>query len=204
MMRGRPRTFELDRALDAATELFWRRGYRATTVRELEATLGVAQSSLYHAFGAKADILDGALERYSARLERELLGPLRTGPGGLDAVDAFLAGLAAWLVADGNRGCLVGRIMSEGGGHEPVITRRLASYRQDLREALGAALNRAAEDGEVPADTVPARISVLFGAVLGLNLAVQAGFGSSEVERIADAVRAEVMAWSTPGRGPSG
>ena len=83
--RGRPRTFDTDRVLDDAMDLFWRRGYRSTTTRDLEASLGVTQSSLYHAFGSKAQLLDRALARYQTRLDHELLGPLRTQrrrPGG--------------------------------------------------------------------------------------------------------------------------
>ncbi len=202
--RGRPRAFNTDRVLDDAMELFWRRGYRATTTRDLETTLGVTQSSLYNAFGSKADLLDRALERYQTRLDQELLGPLRAGPGGLDAVDAFLAGLAAWLVADGTRGCLIGRLMSESGPPEAVVTRRLAAYRRDLRGALGATLARAAEAGEIPGCSVDARVSLLVGTVLGLNLAVQAGFGPSEVEAIAAGARAEVARWRRPSDGARG
>jgi len=195
MTRGRPRAFDTDRALEQATALFWRRGYRATTTRDLEAAIGVAPSSLYHAFGSKSELLDAALSRYQEQLDRELLGPLRDGPAGLDAVDAFLSALARWLLADDTRGCLIGRMMSEGGAPEPVVVRRLGAYREDLRAALGAALSRAAAAGEVRPEDAGARVSLLVGAVLGLNLAVQAGFGAPEVEEIAAGTRAEVADW---------
>lgn len=198
MRRGRPRAFDTDRAVEQATALFWRRGYRATTTRDLEGALGIAPSSLYHAFGSKADLLDAALARYQGRLEQELLGPLRAGPDGLGAVDAFLASLCAWLVADDTRGCLIGRMMSEGGDREPAVVRRLGAYREELRAALGAALSRAAAAGEVRPGDAQARVSLLVGAVLGLNLAVQAGFGAPEIEEIAAGTRAEVAGWRLP------
>ena len=198
MRRGRPRAFDTDRAVEQATALFWRRGYRATTTRELEGALGIAPSSLYHAFGSKADLLDAALARYLERLEEELLGPLRSGPDGLGAVDAFFASLCAWLVADDTRGCLIGRMMSEGPEPEPDVAGRLRAYLEDLRAALGAALARAAVAGEVRPGDAEARVSLLVGAVLGLNLAVQAGFGSPEVEGIAAGTRAEVAGWRFP------
>ena len=33
--RGRPRAFDRDAALSTATELFWKKGYEATSIAEL-------------------------------------------------------------------------------------------------------------------------------------------------------------------------
>ncbi len=195
MTRGRPRAFDADRALEQATALFRRRGYRATTTRDLESAIGVAPSSLYHAFGSKSELFGPALSRYQEQLDRELLGPLRDGPAGLDAVDAFLSALARRLLADDTRGSLIGRMMSESGAPEPVVVLRLEAYREDLRAALGAALSRAAAAGEVRPGDAEARVSLLVGAVLGLNLAVQPGFGPPEIEGIVTGTRAEVAGW---------
>ncbi len=195
VMRGRPRTFDTERLLDGAMDLFWRRGYRSTTTRDLEASLGVTQSSLYHAFGSKAELLDRALERYQTRLDRELLGPLRNGEEGLGAIEAFLAGLSAWLLADGTRGCLLGKMMSETDPPEPVVASRVAVWHDAIRAALTAALLRASEAGEIHAGDVDGRVALIVGIILGMNLAVNAGFGGSNVEAIGAAGRAEVARW---------
>ena len=50
---ARPREFNEGIALDAAIEWFWRRGYEATSVRELAAAMGISGPSLYNAFGDK-------------------------------------------------------------------------------------------------------------------------------------------------------
>jgi TetR/AcrR family transcriptional regulator, cholesterol catabolism regulator len=46
-----------DRLLDTASELFWRRGYSATTTREIAAAFGIQQASLYHHIANKEDLL---------------------------------------------------------------------------------------------------------------------------------------------------
>ena len=178
--------------------LFWRQGYRETTTRELEAALGINQSSIYAAFGSKGELLDRALERYQTLLDRELIGPLADGADGLAAIDAFLAGLASWLVADECRGCMIGRLMGEAGGPHPATTARVDAYRKRLRAALAAALGRAAEDGDLDQESIPSRIDLLVGTVLGLNLAVLSGRTAQEITALADGARAEVARWRRP------
>ena len=46
-----------DRLFDTASELFWRRGYAATTTREIAAAFGIQQASLYHHIASKEDLL---------------------------------------------------------------------------------------------------------------------------------------------------
>jgi TetR/AcrR family transcriptional regulator, cholesterol catabolism regulator len=46
-----------ERILDRAAELFWRKGYAATTTREIAASLGIRQASLYHHVVSKEDLL---------------------------------------------------------------------------------------------------------------------------------------------------
>jgi len=52
-----PENPTIDRLFDTAAELFWRRGYAATTTREIAAAFGVQQASLYHHIANKEDLL---------------------------------------------------------------------------------------------------------------------------------------------------
>ncbi|MPZ63500.1 MAG: TetR family transcriptional regulator [Propionibacteriales bacterium] len=98
---GRPRDWDTDHVLDEALELFWRKGYRSTTTRELEASLGLSQSSIYNAFGSKAELLTAALDRYESRIDAALVAPLEASDRGLEAVDDFLTAVHRWITHDG-------------------------------------------------------------------------------------------------------
>src|SRR5690348_16822538 len=65
--RGRPRTFDRDQAILAAARLFWRYGYSGTSTRTLTEALGISTSSLYAAFGTKADLFEESVRRYAER-----------------------------------------------------------------------------------------------------------------------------------------
>ena len=47
----------MERLFDTAAALFWKKGYAATSTREIAAALGIQQASLYHHIGSKEDLL---------------------------------------------------------------------------------------------------------------------------------------------------
>jgi AcrR family transcriptional regulator len=64
---GRPRAFDMDKALDEAMEVFWRHGFEGATIAELTGAMDINPPSLYAAFGSKEGLLKAALDHYSKR-----------------------------------------------------------------------------------------------------------------------------------------
>jgi TetR/AcrR family transcriptional repressor of nem operon len=61
---ARTKEFDPEAALRAALELFWRRGYEATSMSDLVEHLGIGRASIYATFGNKHDLYLKALESY--------------------------------------------------------------------------------------------------------------------------------------------
>lgn len=59
---SRPGATARDEILDAAAELFTTRGFASTSTRSIADAVGIRQSSLYHHFKTKDDILEDLLE----------------------------------------------------------------------------------------------------------------------------------------------
>ncbi|MFJ8526641.1 TetR/AcrR family transcriptional regulator [Bacillus sp. NPDC094106] len=54
--------------LDAADELFGRKGFDGTSTNDILEKVGIARGTLYHHFKSKEDIMDALIERYTVRI----------------------------------------------------------------------------------------------------------------------------------------
>ena len=187
---GRPRSFELDEVLDRAVEVFWRRGYRDATTRDLEAALGISQSSLYNAFGSKQGLMTAALDRYEDMTATALLEPLEESDRGLEAIDRFFDTLAEWVAGDGRGGCMIINLMAEDGGADAEIAARTRRYRERVRAALRRGIAHSCVTAELDV-----RADLLFGQVLGINVAARGGASEGEVARLVAGTHHLIESW---------
>src|SRR4051794_23423223 len=64
MAMGRPRGFDPDAVVDAAVEVFWRKGYEGASMADLCAATGLRPGSIYAAWGSKLGLFSAAVDRY--------------------------------------------------------------------------------------------------------------------------------------------
>lgn len=196
---GRPRGFDPSAALDASMRLFWAQGYEATSLDDLEAATGLSRSSLYNTFGSKHDLFDRSLLRYVDVLEQHLLGPLGSGSAGLADLVRFFDRLGTQLDGGGAiAGCLLTNSLVEFAGTDELVVRRGRAYVDRAREAIRAALDRAARLGELDEISLAERADLLVGLVLSINLFARSGLGRPAFTALVDSVRAEIRAWGDP------
>ena len=106
------------RILDAAMRLFAERGYRGTTVGEIERAAGLAPRSgaLYQHFGGKEDVLEQAIERHLEAID-DLGSALEMLP--LGDLRAELTLLARWNLASLERRAALTRFVYREGDRLP-------------------------------------------------------------------------------------
>ncbi|MFF9085294.1 TetR/AcrR family transcriptional regulator [Streptomyces sp. NPDC014991] len=184
---ARTKEFDPDAALRSALELFWRRGYEATSMADLVAHLGIGRASLYATFGSKHELYLRALDRYgqeqNPRLTRELSRP---GPV-LPAVRELVRRFAAEATAEATRaqGCLVTNTAVELAPHDPDAARRVEHSWDTLETLLHSALVRAQAQGELAGDRDPPALARLLLVLLqGLRVT---GKASADPARVRDA-----------------
>src|SRR5690242_2106841 len=93
---GRPRSFDADKALDAAMQIFWHKGYEGASLSDLTEAMGINRPSLYAAFGDKESLFRKALARY-AEGPNAYIGEALAAPSARQVAERLLMGTADML-----------------------------------------------------------------------------------------------------------
>jgi AcrR family transcriptional regulator len=126
--RGRPREYEPSVVLDRAAEVFWAKGYGATSLDDLSVAMGMGRPSLYHAFGDKMQLFLRTLEHYRDTVGATPLAAMDTAISRnvtIDvAVEALFRQTVSYTTADpAHPGCLIGSVA--GVTDEPEVRKFL-------------------------------------------------------------------------------
>ncbi|MFJ9035918.1 TetR/AcrR family transcriptional regulator [Streptomyces sp. NPDC102406] len=184
---ARTKEFDPDTALQAALELFHRRGYEATSMADLVDHLGIGRASIYATFGNKHELYLKALDRYTDSADLQVLAELSAGGPALPAVRALVRRFAAEASADDRRllGCLVTNTATELGPHDAQAARRVERSWEQIETVLHSALLRARAQGELPADRDPRALARLLLVLMqGIRVV---GKASRDTARVRDA-----------------
>ena len=133
-MAGRPRIFDEEEILNRAIDVFWAKGYDATTTEDLLQCMNLNKGSLYHTFGSKRDLFIRALDHFSSHSWRALDLQIRSAETPIAGIRKFFSELATTGAQVHLKGCFMGNTIAE-----------LASTDPELKEKAAASL-RAMED----------------------------------------------------------
>jgi TetR/AcrR family transcriptional repressor of nem operon len=144
---ARPREFDIDTALDRAMQVFWSRGYEATSLDDLCDATGLSRSSLYATFGSKRNLLLLTVHRYVAERNPRIAAVLAQTSRVRDGFAALAAQFIDQIVAGpGRRGCFLGNCAAElpHGDREALacVRRGLEAIEATFRDALDIAKKR--------------------------------------------------------------
>jgi|CXWL01.1.fsa_nt_gi TetR/AcrR family transcriptional repressor of nem operon len=182
MTLGRPLEFDPDKALDAALEVFWAKGYEATSMGDLLKAMALSKSSLYQTFGGKRELFKRCLGRYQDRFTTELRERLQRSSSGrrfIEEVFEYVADTAQ--EPEGAKGCLVANSASEFGQRDSGFAKPVAQGLRGLGLVFTEALYRAQAEGDVPrrAD-LNALASYLVSSMTGLRTLIKTGLEKRE------------------------
>ncbi len=168
----RTKEFETDEIADAAMQVFWRRGYAATSVQDLVDGTGLSRSSLYSTFQSKQRLYQKALQRY------ELLTTLNNVEllGGSGSPKVLIRQLLLNIVEDElndseHKGCLIANACLELAGHDEDVSKFVISNLQKIQHALENLLIKAQQSGEISSTQNPRALASFFvNTIQGLRV----------------------------------
>jgi AcrR family transcriptional regulator len=186
--RGRPRGFDRDAALAAATRLFWRKGFTATSMAELCRAMGIGSPSLYAAFGSKEALYAEAVAHYGATHGPPIWRPVAEAATAREAIEGFLMASADAFPAEGKPGGCMVMLSAVGEEGCAPLGRVVAAARAEALARLEARLARAVEEGELPARVDVATIARFYlGVQQGMAIQARDGATRAQLEAVAAA-----------------
>lgn len=193
-----PRTqeFDTDAVVGHARDLFWDRGFEATSVPDLERATGLNRSSLYNAFGSKRGLFDAAVQDYLNRVVRPRLRILTDEPTAPDAAERYYRSVADAIASLPDhypgRGCLLLNSAAGFAAHDDAQRAVVDAYRSELAAALSHALR--ALDPETTADQIVHRTRLLTS--LSISALLLSRVNRDEAAALARTALDQLSEWS--------
>ena len=187
MNLGRPREFDIDRALESATRQFWVAGYEATSMAELLAVMNLSKSSLYQTFGSKEALFIRCLDYFQTSMAANLSSQLQSSDSPMQFLADYLESVIDEASAKSARkGCLLVNTANELAQRSPAVREAVARGGEKMIRVFVEALEQALARGEIHSpQSLEELARYYFSSVSGLRTMVKAGASREELEPIA-------------------
>lgn len=182
---ARPIEFDKQKVLNKAMEVFWRRGFEATSLRDLEEATALHRGSLYAAFGSKRDLFFQALSAYEQEFSK-IQKILDEAPSALEGIENHMIRVMEESLQDNiGYGCFMGNTALELTAHDREIVDRVRQMFQQVESIFSNALLRAQKNGELSESQDPTCLAHFIVSTLsGLRLTAQTRPGREALENI--------------------
>jgi len=194
---GRPRSFNCEKALDSALQVFWRKGYEGASMSDLTEAMAINRPSLYAAFGDKEALFRKVMDRYAEGPASFVHSALKQ-PSSRAVVEAMLRGMADLLTCPHNpHGCLFVQSALACGDSGSPIRKELISQRIASETRLRQRLKKAKAQGDLPPAASPTNLARFIVTIIQ-GMAVQAAGGATRDE-LQQVIAITLKSWPAPG-----
>ena len=184
----RLKEFNPDEALEKAMQVFWHKGYEATSMEDLLNAMDLNRGSLYDTFGDKRKLFLKVIDRYCTTFVGPKLSLLDQPGPALPTLRRFITGMIEGCLADPQRrGCFISNTVMELSPHEKEIAGRLRQALKMAEDAFFKILARAKQQGELKDDTNPRALARFLTTMMqGSVVMIKAGTPADVVKQTAE------------------
>lgn len=149
---ARPIEFSREQALESAIEVFWDKGYEASSMDDLVNAMGIGRQSLYNSFKDKHNLFIEAIalqvDKFGAHLREHFAQekPIR------ELFAEWFDEIGRRGERDKRRGCMVINSAMELAGRDLQVADTVARHQRIQEEVFYNALCRAKQNGELASD----------------------------------------------------
>ena len=164
--------FEIDDALEKAKMLFWRKGYEATSMKDLLSHMGIGRGSFYDTFKSKHDIYLKVLQRYGEQNRSAMFKAAREIESPKEAIlYIFEQTLVSAMRSKSQSGCFLANAALEVAPFDKEAGRIVQDSFSATRGFFETLINEAIGLGELEGREDPAELaSALLSLLLGMKV----------------------------------
>ncbi len=183
---ARTKEFDEKAVLNKAVDLFWTKGYHATSARDLVEGLGISRSSLYDTYGDKHSLFVQALKKYREEKIDEVIEMLHKTDDAEEYIKYLFNAIKSQAVQDTcAKGCFMVNSTVELAPVDKEISGIVNSILQDFEDALCKAVKKG-QDAGVFTSRYAARSLARFlsNSINGLRVTVKSNAGKKVFDDI--------------------
>lgn len=193
---ARTASYDRNEVLARAQALFWRKGYHATSLKDLEGALDLRPGSIYAAFGSKEALFAETLRIYGQQSRAQLRETLTAAQSPLAGLAEHVRGLGCPPAAPApSRACMLVKTLLEVPDDDPTLRPVTEEMMRQIEDDFAVAFRAARAAGELPDNADPARLaSRLQAAIFGLRAYAQRSNAQDRIAALADDIATEIEA----------
>jgi TetR/AcrR family transcriptional regulator, transcriptional repressor for nem operon len=171
IMAGRPQIFNEAEVIEKATNVFWMKGYEATSTEDLMAAMGIGKSSFYHAFKGKRELFEVVIDKFVNHSVEGLLKDIEASHQPITAIKNFFRNIATTPNTIHQKGCFMGNIIVELSNIDKLLENLAIKRLKKLEQIFQEQVKKAQQNGELKTNEDPAIVArYLMTMWNGLNI----------------------------------
>lgn len=168
--RGRPKIHSDEEILEAALEVFAVHGFDGTSLRSLNADLGLSHGTINQRFGTKEQLYLDAVNQGFGRLLAEINGIVGERPLPADPFEELHVRFRAFMLASRRRPHLSRLINNVGVHPSPILTHIFKDFIEPAMRPTRALIGRLAAEGRMQSLSDRSVLMLLSGAIGAFSL----------------------------------
>lgn len=172
---ARTKVFDEQVVLDKAMNLFWQKGYNATSAQDLVDHLGISRSSLYDTYGDKHSLFVKSLKQY----RKERIDPVIRNVEDAEDIEAYIRSIFELvneeaLSENSSKGCFMVNSAVELAPVDEEVAAIANSIMHDMENTVCKAIEKGQREG-LFTTAYPARslARFIFNSLNGLRVTVK-------------------------------
>ncbi len=185
---ARKKNFDEIEVLDKALDIFWAKGYNATSIQDLVDGLGINRASLYDTWGDKHNLYLKSVERYRKHASSWLLNEIRSDKSALQIIRQFLHYTINEAIDDiDRRGCFIVNSTSELANCDESVNSLVTQHRKKIEAVLAEIIKEGQEAGEIASKHSSQTLAqFIFSTVSGLRVISKGDISENELDQIVE------------------